>query len=88
MQPVDDDPRMTITRLDPPSTSLTSRKLIGTVTAIGAIVGVVITLGLFQPGLLTPYVVFVSLMLIAGLGGFNAYRQAKIDEKGLPNGLP
>ena len=64
---------------------LSSRKLAGVIAAILAIVGLVLGLAVIQPTVFTEAteVVLVSIGAIAGLGGFQVYRQAVIDERQL-----
>lgn len=60
---------------------LSSRKLAGIVVAILAIVSLVLGLAVIQPSVFTEAaeVVLVSIGAIAGLGGFQVWRQSVID---------
>lgn len=58
---------------------LLSRKLVGAVVGMGAIVGVVI--GSALVGSVPDDVQFSAIALIAGLGGFQIMRQAEIDRQ-------
>ena len=58
-----------------------SRKLLGAWGAMAASVGLLITLAVIQPTLLTEAkeVVIVALAGIFGVGGFQVQQQAKVD---------
>ena len=70
--------------------AFTSRKLVSTLGAIGAIVGIILVIALLEgTEALTQQVtvlgmeasvLFWALLLIGGLGGFNVLRQARLDE--------
>ena len=61
---------------------LSSRKLAGLIVAICGIVGLVLGLAIISPQTITESseVVLTALIAISGLGGFQVYRQAKVDE--------
>ncbi len=63
--------------------NLSSRKLAGVIVAIFAVVVLVLGLAVIQPTVFTeaPEVVLVSIGAIAGLGGFQVWRQGIIDKE-------
>ncbi len=60
---------------------LSSRKLAAVLGAIGGILGIVLGLAVLYPLPLTEYIVLTAVIAIAGLGGFQVYRQSRIDEQ-------
>jgi hypothetical protein len=60
---------------------LSSRKLAAVLGAIGGIVGLLLGLSVLYPVPLTEYIVLTAVIAMAGLGGFNVYRQSRIDEQ-------
>jgi hypothetical protein len=64
--------------------TLSSRKLAGVIAAIMGVVGLVLGLAVIHPLALTEAteVVLTAIVAVAGLGGFQIYRQGRIDEVG------
>ncbi|KKN83867.1 hypothetical protein LCGC14_0295200 [marine sediment metagenome] len=60
---------------------LSSRKLAAVLGAIGGIVGLLLGLAVLYPLPLTEYIILTAVIAMAGLGGFNVYRQSRIDEQ-------
>ncbi len=62
--------------------ALSSRKLVAVLGAIMGVVGLVLGLAVIHPLALTEAteVVLTAIIAIAGLGGFQVYRQSIIDE--------
>lgn len=62
---------------------LSSRKLAAAVCAMGCILAEMLGLAIVQPSIFTeaPEIVALSMLSIAGLGGFVSWRQSIIDEK-------
>lgn len=58
-----------------------SRKLAATVTAIAAITGLVLGLAVLTPAAITSELAGAAIAAIAGLGGYQVARQARIDER-------
>lgn len=62
------------------ATKLTSRKLLSIIAAMVALVVFNLALARIDPALLESQNAMLVTVSIAGLGGFNAYRQGKVDE--------